>query len=302
MGTQATATLQAQDLESIDKVLYQAKEDELTARTLFSIKTDIPAGARTHTYRILSRSGAAKIIANGADDLPLVDADLTEHTIKIHTIAAGFKYSIHELRESQEGNYGTPIDATRAATARKAIAEKENRIVWQGEAKHNIVGVCSTPGIQVLNASATGTGNSTKFADKTSEQIIEDFRQARKKVVVLPGYSSLRLSVAVPADQYEELGRRYSDYDSRTILEVLQSRPWFKTIRSVSDLVGVGTGGTDSMLLFDDSPETMEMLIPMDITQLQAEWSYPNWKIPVEERCGGVLIRFPMAVVRVDGI
>ena len=72
MGNDVTATLEARDLQEIDKVIYQAPQEELVARTMFNVKTDINPGAETYAYNVMTRSGAAKIIANGADDLPLV--------------------------------------------------------------------------------------------------------------------------------------------------------------------------------------------------------------------------------------
>lgn len=79
MGNDVTATLEARDLQEIDKVIYQAPQEELVARTMFNVKTDINPGAETYAYNVMTRSGAAKIIANGADDLPLVDIDMKRY-------------------------------------------------------------------------------------------------------------------------------------------------------------------------------------------------------------------------------
>lgn len=297
---QVQATLQNRDLEAIDKKLFEARPEELTARTIFNLKTDIHPGAETYSYDVLTRSGAAKIIANGADDLPLVDVDLKRTTVNIKTLAIGFRYSLQDIRQAQLT--GTSVDATKAATARRAIAEKENQLAWLGSEPHGMQGIATATGIQVEAVPSNKAGTSTKWKDKTPEEIIEDLRQLRKRITVLPGYGGSSLVLALPADQYEDLNRRYSDYDVRTILKVIQDNQWFASIRRVADLKGAGINKSDSFLILDNSDETAELLLPMDVTRLEAEYKYPNWKVPVEERFGGAVVRAPHAIVRGDGI
>ncbi|MBM5675602.1 DUF2184 domain-containing protein [Listeria seeligeri] len=294
------ARLQSRDLEAIDNVLYEAKQEELTARSIFNVKTDIPAGAEVYGYDVLERSGAAKIIANGADDLPLVDVDVKRYYAQIYTIALGFRYSLQDLRQSQMT--GQSVDANKAATVRRGIAEKENKLAWVGDSKYNIQGIATAAGIQVEAVGNNAAGTSTKWAQKSSEEVIEELRKLRKRITILPGYGDAALVLALPPDQYEELNRRYSDFDSRTLLKVIQDNQWFAQIKRVADLKGVGLNNSDSLLIFHSEPETAELLLPMDITRLQEEWKYPNWKVPCEERFGGAVVRAPHAILRADGI
>lgn len=293
----------ALDLEAIDERLYEPKYEELTARQCFEIKSDIPAGAETYAFNVMTRTGVAKIMANAADDLPLVDVDFRREYSRIYTIAVGFTYTLQEMRAAQmPGTTLRSVDATKADVARRAAAEKENAIAWTGDKDYNIKGIVNATGIQTL-ALPQGTSGQTKWVNKTSNEIIEDVRQLRKKVAVLPGHAnSQNLCLCVPADQYEELNRRYSDYDARSIMQVINGYDWFRMIHRVPDLKGVGTAGTDSMLVMDNSPDVVQLVIPMDLTRLQPEWSYPKWKVPAEERCGGVIVRYPMGIARGDGI
>jgi hypothetical protein len=290
----------ALDLEAIDSTLYEPKYEELTARACMNVKSDIHPGAETYSYNVLTRSGVAKIMGNVADDLPLVDADLKREFSRIYTIATGFSYTVQEMRAAQMT--GTTVDATKAGVARRAVAEKENKIAWIGDPDYNIKGLINAAGIQIESVEQ-GEKGSTKWKDKTSAEILEDVRKIRKKVTVLPGHiNTSNLCLCVPADQFEELNRRYSDYDARSILQVINEYKWFWMIQRVPDLRGVGTAGSDSLLVMDCSSEVMELVVPMDLTRLDEEWKYPKWTVPVEERCGGVIIRYPMGVARGDGI
>ena len=293
MSNQPTATLEARDLQAIDKVLYEAPKEELVARLIFNIKTDIHPGAETYGYNVMTRSGAAKIIANGADDLPLVDTDLQRFQQPIYTIAAGIRISVQELRQAQL--VGQSVDATKTETARRAIAEKENSIIFTGDPKVNVKGIANADGIQVVNVSKT-------WKTATSDEIVEQVRTTRAKITVIPGYRTASLKMLVSSTQYEELNRRYSDFDSRTILKVIEENQWFESIIPVSDLDKAGTNKTDCFIIMDTRSSTCEILLPMDVVRFEQEWAYPNWKVPFEERCGGALIRTPYAIVRADGI
>ncbi|EIP8061267.1 hypothetical protein Q9Q_00014 [Enterococcus faecalis EnGen0078] len=293
MSNEVTATLEARDLQAIDNVIYQAPQEELVARTLFNVKTDINPGAETYAYNVMTRSGAAKIIANGADDLPLVDVDMKRYQSPIFTIAAGIRYSRQEIRQAQM--MGTSIDATKAEVARRTIAEKENSFIFVGDPKVNHKGVANAEGIQVINSPK-------KWKEMTSEEIVEQLRTSRAKITIIPGFKGSSLKLLVAPEQYEELNRRYGEYDARSIMKVVQENGWFSSIEQVYDLKGVGTDNSDSFIIMDTKPSTCEILLPEDIVRLEVEWSFPNWKVPFVERCGGALIRTPYAIVRVDGI
>ncbi|MBM7696631.1 hypothetical protein JOD44_001748 [Salimicrobium jeotgali] len=262
------------------------------------MKSNVPAGAETYSYDVIKRSGAAKVLAPGSDDIELVDADMERHTENIYSIAAAFRYSVQELRQGQMS--GTPIETTKAATARRAISEKENRLVWKGDAKYGILGVANAEGIQVKALDNNKAGNSTKWKDKTGKELVADLRQARSAVNRLPGHQADTL--VVTPDAMEELEKEYNENTDKTVMEYLTSQGWFSSIESTSDLEGMGDGQTDSFLVFDSSPTVVEMLVSMDITRHQQEYKFPNFKIPLEERTGGAIIRYPMAIVRGDGI
>ncbi|MFB6475767.1 DUF2184 domain-containing protein [Paenibacillus glucanolyticus] len=288
------------DLEAVDRTVYEPKTAELTARRVLNVKTDVPAGAETYAYDVMTRSGVAKILANNADDVPLVDIDMRREFVRIYSIVTGFRYSVQDLRAAQMT--GKPVDTAKAGVARRAISEKENRLAWIGDPDYNIQGLINATGIQTANV-PVNPASKLKWADKTGEEILEDIRIIRALVTVLPGHDiSSNLTLVVPPAQYEVLNRRFNTTDARTILEVIQSRDWFGDIVKAAELKGAGTGGTDSFLVLDSSREVVELLVPMDIYRHDPEWKFPAYKIALEERCGGAVIRYPMAIARGDGI
>jgi len=289
--------IRPEDLEAIDSVVYEPQKEELIGRTLFSLKTDVPAGAESYAYDTMTRTGSAKILAAGADDIPLVDADKRRQRVDIYSIAAAIRYSAQEVRAAQMA--GVPVDSAKAIIARRAIAEKENRIIWHGDKKYNIPGIVNAEGIQTL-AVDQGAKTSTKWADKTGREIVADLRKARSLINRLPGHTANTL-VLTPAGM-EALEQEYNSQTDKTVLEYIRSQNWFQNIVSTPDLEKQGDAGEDCFLVLDNNPAVVQILLTMDIYQHPTEYKYPNNKIPFEERLGGAVVRYPMAIVRGDGV
>ncbi len=292
------ALIRPQDLNAIDKRVYEPHASELKARSIFNVKTDIPAGAKTYSYDVLTRSGAAKILAPGATDVPLVDVDLTEETVKIYSIAAAFNISVQEVREAQMA--GRPIDVTKADTVRKAIAEKENQVTFSGDKTHGIKGLTDAVGIQVYATPQNEAGTSTKWKDKTGKEIVADIRKAKNMVNKLNGHEADTL--LLKPDSNEELEKTFNEYTQQSVLEYIKSQNWFKRIETVNDLAKKGLAGSECFVVLDSSPDVVELGIPLDITRHPQEYAFPNTKVPFEERTTGLIIRYPMAICRADGI
>lgn len=289
--------LRPEDLQVIDNKIYEANKEELIARQLISLKTDVPAGAETYAYDMMTRSGAAKILANGADDLPMVDADLRRSSVNIYSIATSMSISVQEVRQAAMNSMN--IDAAKADICRRAIAEKENQLAFIGDKDYNIQGLTNAEGIQVQAADNGAAGTAT-WATKTPKEIVKDIRKAKNAVNKLPGHTADTL-VLTP-EGFEALEEVYNEYSDKTILDFIRSQGWFSRIIQTSDFNGVGLGGTDSFMVFDSSPGVVQLLLPMDIVRHETEYKFPNHKVPFEERFGGVIVRYPLALVRVDGI
>ncbi|MEY9979695.1 DUF2184 domain-containing protein [Lysinibacillus sp. RC79] len=292
------ALIRPQDLNAIDNRVYEPHASELKARSIFSLKTDIPAGAKTYSYDVMTRSGAAKILAPGATDVPLVDADLTEETVKIYSIAAAMNISVQEVREAQMAN--RQIDVTKADTVRKAIAEKENQIAFSGDKTHGIKGLTDSVGIQVYATPQNEAGTSTKWKDKTGKEIVADIRKAKNMINKLNGHEADTLLLT--PDSNEELEKTFNEFTQQSVLEYIKSQNWFKRIEKVNDLAKKGLAGSECFVVLDSSPDVVELGIPLDITRHPQEYAFPNTKIPFEERTTGLIIRYPMAICRADGI
>lgn len=290
---QELAMIENRDLIAMEKTVLKAPQEELIGRSLFPTIPGVNPGAETYGYSLMTRHGAAKVIANGADDLPMVDEDVKRAYQPIYTIAAGIHFTYQEVFAAQMA--GQPLQTDKAETVRRAISEKENDIIFNGESKVVITGLTNLEGIQAMNADK-------KFSESTGAEMQETLRKAKSLITVIPGFNQARLKLVLAPAQYESLNSRYSDYDSRTILEVIKAAGWFSSIETTSALVGKGLDNSECAMIFDSTSQTGGFLLPRDVTQFPQEAHYPNTIVPYDERTGGLVIKMPYAIVKLSGI
>lgn len=289
-------TLEARDLKAIDKTIYQAPQRSLLARSLISTYTDIPQGATSYRYFVARSFGKAKLADERSNDIPMVDTDLLPVDQSLFRIEVGATWTDEELQEAHLA--GLTPNVTKIATAARAIAEKENSICFVGDQTKGINGLFNSPDITVTTNTAGPFS-----AIKDSAAIVEVLRKARKTLTLINGFSNIQPVLGLAPNAYEELNRRYSDYDSRSIMAVLQANNWFSSIVSIPELAGAVKGGQDSLVIFDNQPDTVQIGIANEMTRTQEEivnfWTH---RIALYERLGGIILRRPYLVNRVDNV
>ena len=164
----------ARELESIEATLYEYKQKELKYRQLIPVSTSDNPGANSITYRMITKLGMAKIVANYSDDLPRADAITQEYTQTVKSIATSFGYSTQEIRAASMAN--VPLNSIKADAARRAVHEEESSICWTGNTTYGIVGFLNNTNIPTL-AAPTGT-----WSAATADQIIADISAAQSQI------------------------------------------------------------------------------------------------------------------------
>ena len=286
------------DLEVIDNVLYEPKEEELIARTFLSTYTGIPEHAETYMYDRYERQGSAKRSTAGADDVPYVDNDKERISQKVISIENGFKIEKQELRAARANNRN--VDTEKAETARRFVSENENDLVFLGDDNLGVPGLVSATGINTYDVPTDADADGTNWEFKTGLEIINDIREARAKVNKEDGYSADTL--ILPSTQYEMLAKPYNDYNSETIMTYLVQQGWFSQILEISYLVEADPdGANDSGLILDTAPSNMQLGLSIDF-QREEPYRLPNgsYQVRTEERTCGLILRRPLAVCRFD--
>lgn len=126
---------------TIYEVIYSNPRD---AFAFMPLNTEVADGATEYSYRMIADLGAAAVVADGATDRPLVDADLTKTTIDIYEFGSGYTYTVgDQARSGAILDFGYVLEKARIAAETIALA-------------HNEYGLIGGAGVTNGNASITG--------------------------------------------------------------------------------------------------------------------------------------------------
>ncbi|MCL2154180.1 MAG: DUF2184 domain-containing protein [Leptospirales bacterium] len=310
------ALLRKEDLLAIENVLYEPKKEELVARQFLSINSNHPRYAPVIGYVWYTPTGSAKILAAGASakDVPFVGEEGGMETLKVYKIVTGIRYEKAEIEAVQASatlgkGPSISLDTTRVSTARRFVAETENKIAFVGDKDYNIKGILNHSGIQYESVALGGKGSTATekklWKNKTPQEILEDLRAAKAAVEKNDIFKARVL--LLDSDHYNMLLKPYSDMATITVLQWIQSQGEFfeKIIKTsnVSKKHNCLESSQDCFVVLDNDPEIIELAVLLDM-----EIGNPVYDILgtseqiVEERTAGCIIRHPSAIYVGGGI
>jgi hypothetical protein len=295
----------ARQLESIRAKSYDIKRAALGAVALMPVDTSTNAGAEYITYRQYDSVGAAKIIANYADDLPRADVVAKEFTSPIRGIGNSFGYSVQEIRAGAFA--GADLTTKKQSAARRAHDETVNRLAWTGDAVSGLPGFLTNPNIPGYVIPAVGTGSSKLFSTKTADQIIADMNGIVNSVTIISKGIHKANELWMPLSQYTYIGSApRSGTSDTTILEFFRMNNPGVTVKPILELASVANGGlnasTDTMIAADNSIDNYQLNLPMMFMQHPPEKRGLEFVVDCESRFAGVTVEYVLAFSRADSI
>ena len=75
----------------------------------------------------------------------------------------------------------------------------------------------------------------------------------------------------------------------------IRVEPWHR-------LEGAGAGGLNRMIGFRADPEVLGYILPREFTQEPPQSKNLEVMVPCRSRCGGTVVRYPLALTYVDGL
>ena len=292
-------------LEFVDRQMYEVVFPENKARQLVPTQQGIPDWARVYTWRMFSKVGRAKIIANTADDIPRADATGEEDSKIIKPIAASHGWDIFEIKGAAAT--GTPLDAMKAAASRFAIETEMDRILALGDAAHNLDGLLALTGTVTRTPDAK-TGGGTTWAAATPKEMAADVTGLIQKIITTMKGSGgpvfQRFVVTIPYDQYGLIAQtQFSSSSDVTVLTwLLANSPWLEAIEPWQHCAGAGAGTTDRMCAYPRNPLVLSGIVPMEYTTEPPEKRNLEYVVNALATCGGVVARYPVSIGYSDGI
>lgn len=294
----------ARELEHVKARTYDVKYPMLKAANgeLLPISTEAGAGAEVITYQQYDQAGIAKIVSNYADDLPPASVKGKEFMSPVKSLGISYGYSIQEIRAA--AMVGRSLESREAMAARRGNEQTVNNIAFFGNAATGLKGLLTHPNVSEYTLPTDGTGTSSKFKDKTPTQVIRDLNAMVQKIISVTNGVHMPNTLAIPPDVRAYLAATpRSDNSDTTILDYwLNNNGFVDTVIDCVELTGAGTGGTDMMLVYERSPETGTLEIPVPFEQMPVQRKNLAFEVPCHSRIGGVILYYPLAFCKASGI
>jgi len=296
----------ARELDDIKAKTYDRQYPELNALRIFPVSSNVNPGAETTTYYAFDVAGMAEFIADYSDDLPRADVFGDPQTINIRGIGDSYQYSIQDLRASRFS--GKSLDARRGEAARKLIDRLINRVAWCGDAKRGLRGILSSDNyVPIWTPALNAAGTSTKFADKTPDEILLDFSNALQYMSAQTNGVEVPDTIAIDQATYIYLSTTpRSTLSDTTILKWLENNlPGIK-FEQAGELQGTSEynpyTGQNVMVIYKNHPDKLEIEVPLMFNQLPVEPRNLAFVINCEARIAGAIIYYPFSLLIVPGV
>ncbi len=301
-----TATL-SRALESMKKTIYEIKYPDLVGRQMVPISHEADPAAESIKYQEWDYQAMAKLLANGAIDIPLVGVTVEEFLSPVHSLADAYQWSVMDLRRAAMAN--VPLSSRLAAAGRMGIERKIDDLIAVGDPQAKLKGLVNHPNVTILTAVDPGNGQTWTghggVQKKTDEEILNDVNTAVGAIIAAAKGAVSPDTVALPVAEYAEIAmRKLTSNPSTTVLKwILETSPYIKAIVPYFKLETANAAGTGPrMLVYKRDPSVMTFEIPQEFEQLPPQAEGMFYKVICHARAGGLILYQPFAVTYMDGI
>lgn len=312
----------ARQLEYVYTQIYEIYYADLKARQLLPVDNRVPTGAEYFTYRMFEKNGSFKPIHNYADDFPEADVKASEFQQRVVGFGGSYGYSIQDMRAAAMA--GVPLETEKAKACRWAAETTLDDLAAFGDFNNKLLqpdgstafyGFAKAPNIlQATKQSPSGTW-AAQIASAitggtlaaTAQAIVDDavfmwqtgfnatYGRHTYNTLVLPtgAYSAVSSTQVQPT------------FNSKTILQMIKDMLEPNGLQEVAFWPRLDTAGSGSVgraMLYEKKQETVSLIIPQEFEQFAPQLKGMKFVIPCHFRSGAVEVRYPKAVVYMDGI
>lgn len=263
-------------------------------------------------YGVTGGSGDGVVDAGGANGIPMVQADFDKGLYKAHAVAMGTRVMWVDM---QKGNVtGRNIETLLRDGVRMTYDKHMDENAYVGFERYGTTGLVNNPDVTITEAASNGaTSPSTKFKDKTPDQILDDINtgildawaQAEYDLDAVPNH------IIMPYEQYNYLATtRVSDLAEKTILTFLLENN--VASQNGSDLFigatnwckGAGGSSDDRMVIYCNKERyiAMDELAPLNRAMTSPNTQHFCYDTAFAGNVSEVEIFYTQPIVYVDGI
>lgn len=281
---------------------YEVQYAPNVAMTFVPRATDIDPEALTYSTFVIDRAGRAKVIGNGANDIPRVDVKKDEILGKVHTIAVEYGFGLSELRTA--ARLGTRLEDWKGRAARAACDDEVDQMLARGETSTQ-----TTLGVTGLVNNAGVSVDTTSFTvwnmNDTAEALYTELCRPASAINVTVKSSSLLLPdtmLLAPVNFDIVSQKRMGDGSDLTVLEYFKrNNPYIRNVFQWNKLATANAGGNGARaLVYRKDPLILEGVVPLPFEQLPPQAKGLEITTICRSRAGGVRVYHPEAMLYLD--
>ena len=269
--------------------------------------------AMSVAYGITNGSGGGPVAAGGANGLPVVQASVDKGVYKAHTFAAALRIMFVDMQKS---NFiGRSLDQLLTDGIRLTYDKHMDQNVYMGLAEYGTTGLLNNPDAVETTVANNGasSGASTKWADKTAEQILADINGAIIATWAAAEYDEAAMPnhILIPYEQYNYiLTTKVTDLATETIMDyVLRNNVAAKNggslfIGATKWCKGAGTGSSDRMAVYVNHERfvNLDELVPLSRVMSAQNVTNVCYDTAYMANVSEVQVLYPQTVTYWDGI
>ena len=249
------------------------------------------------------------LIFDATNDIPVVQADMSQSIARCFNFAEYMVFNV--LEKEKMMSVGRDPETFLNKGIRLHCDKVIDQNVYTGFTKVSSTGLVNNPRIMRVSSPATGTGNSSKWADKTADQILDDINTLIAGVWKVCDCSSDALPnhILVPVEQFGLLvTRKVSDDSERSILTyVLENNLTNQqggrlVISPCKWLSGAGSNYSDRMVCYINDPGKICFNLTQPLRRMETEYADMRVKIPFVAQFSEVRFLYTQTVRYMDGI
>lgn len=288
----------ARDLEFQERRVYEKKYPEIKFRTLFPVNNEGGPGSLFITYKMLDKTGVAQIISDYAQDLPRVNLSAVEVTKQVFSVADSAVYSQREIDAAMQTN--TPLDSTLLSLMREAYERKLDSIADRGDVRSGLEGFNTNGNIPIV--APTDAGADDKWTAKTADQIIADFSLCWQTIITNSAGVHRANAAFLSPERLGLLSQVRLSNTGMTLAEYLVKAFPGLQLMDWTKMSTASTAGAQRLAMGQRDSDVLEFREPMPFRVYPLERQGLRYIYNGEGRTAGVVVRYPLAWVFMDGI
>lgn len=277
----------ANDLAHVYSEVLREERPVNTARS-FPLDTSVPAAAQEHIVRRLSSTGSAGFHRAGNENEHDVSHKQVEQRFPVRTIKTGFSWDMFDEQAASFANFQLVRESAR--TAREAIDDFLNGVIWNGSEEDGVYGILTYPWLPKKVSTLAFTGVPADSRTHLAElNAWTNYAPFASKGRMSPTH--VRMTPRFKAYLSETIMGTSSQIAGGSLLQAyLNAHPEI-TIETSWELENAGGDGVDGVFFYRKERNSICVVIPQDVTNMPIERKGFTSSQTMYMRYGGVVMR-----------